>query len=175
MESLTQEQYKLFQMGTIKPKDQSLAMGVFNASKGKWKENNSNILEKRKSEKPKSSDGGSNPPKEKEKKGKEKTKWTYFHKGWHPEISCMKKTIDHMAQLLEKKNIPVPDSTRKKGGSSSLEGKEKCHALVEDTSNSSTFIIDLGDSRYIVSTKDFFSSMHSNVGPTIWMGDDSKI
>ena len=38
-----------------------------------------------------------NPPKEKEKKVKEKDKCTYCHKEWHIEISCMKKTIDTMA------------------------------------------------------------------------------
>ena len=72
MESLTQEQYKLVQMGTINAKDLSLAMGVSNASKENQKENNSKVPKKRKSEKPKSSDGGLNPPKEKDKKGKEK-------------------------------------------------------------------------------------------------------
>ena len=70
MESLTQEQDKLVQMGTIKAKDQSLAMGFLNASKGNPKANNLKVLEKKKLEKPKSSDGGSNPPKEKENKGK---------------------------------------------------------------------------------------------------------
>ena len=35
MESLTQEQDKLVQMGTIKAKDQALAMGVSITSKGK--------------------------------------------------------------------------------------------------------------------------------------------
>ena len=59
-------------MGTIKAKDQYFSMGVLNASKGKQKEKNSKQLEKRKSEKPKSSDGGSNPPKEKDKKIKRK-------------------------------------------------------------------------------------------------------
>ena len=70
MESLTQEQDKLVQMGTIKAKYQSLAMGFSNASKGKHKANNLKLQEKRKLEKPKSNDGGSNPPKEKENKGK---------------------------------------------------------------------------------------------------------
>ena len=57
-----------------------------------------------------------------------------------------------MAQLLEKNNIPVPDSARKKyGNSSSSEGKEKCHELVEATSNSSSFIIDSSDSKHMVS------------------------
>ena len=74
MESLTQEQDKLVQMGTIKTKDQALAMGVSNSSKGNPKPKNSKLPVKKKLEKPKSSDGGSNPPKEKDKRGKEKTK-----------------------------------------------------------------------------------------------------
>ena len=57
-------------MGTIKAKDQALAMGVSNASKGKQKAKNSKVPEKRKSKNPKSSDRSSNPPKEKDKKGK---------------------------------------------------------------------------------------------------------
>ena len=175
MESFTQEQDKLVQMGTIKAKGQTLAMGFSNASKGKQKENNSKHPEKRKSEKTKSNDDVSNPPKEKDKKGKEKTKCTYFHKGWNPEISCMKKIIDQMAQLLEKNNIPVPDGTRKKYGTSSSYNKEKFHALVEGDSNSSTFIIDLGDSRHMVSTIYLFSSMLSNASPAVQMGDDSEI
>ena len=88
----------------------------------------------------------------------------------------MKKTIDTMAQLLEKNNILVPDSVRKKdGNSSSSEGNEKCHALVVGTSNSSSFIIDLGASRHMVSRREFFSSVNSNVGPIVQMGDDSEL
>ena len=71
-------------MGTIKAKDQSFSMGFLNASKEKSKANNLKLPEKRKLEKPKSSDGGSNPPKEKDKRGKEKKKCTHFHKGWNP-------------------------------------------------------------------------------------------
>ena len=56
----------------------------------------------------------------------------------------MNKTIDHMAQLLDKNNIPIPDIARKKDGTSSSANKEKCHALVAHTSNFSYFIIDLG-------------------------------
>ena len=88
----------------------------------------------------------------------------------------MKNTIDSMAQLLEKNNIPVPDSARKKYGTSFLnERKEKCHALVASASNSSYFIIYLGDSRHMVSNIELFSSMDSNTGPIVWMGDDSEI
>ena len=106
-------------MGTIKAcKDRSLAMGVLNSFKGEQKENNLKQLEKRKPDKPKTTDGGSNTPKDKDKKGKEKTKCTYFHKGWHLESACMKKTIDMMVQLLEKNNIPTLEGARKNDRSS---------------------------------------------------------
>ena len=117
-------------------------MSVSNASKGKKKVNNSKHPKKRKYDKPKSSDGGLNPPKEKEKKGKEKTKCTYFHNEWNLESSWMKNTIDQMVKLLEKNNIPIPNRERKKYGTSSSDNKEKCHALVVGTYNSSTFSID---------------------------------
>ena len=87
----------------------------------------------------------------------------------------MKKIIDTMAQVLEKNNIPIPNSIRKKdGNSSSNESKEKCHALVAGTSNSSSFVIDSRASRHMVAKKELFSSMSSN-GPTVRMGDDSKL
>ena len=86
----------------------------------------------------------------------------------------MKNTIDTMAQLLERNNIPIPDSVRKKdGNSSSKESKEKCHALVAGTSNSSSFFIDSGDFSHMVAKKEIFSSMISNVGLVFRMGDDS--
>ena len=43
----------------------------------------------------------------------------------------MKKTIDMMAQLLEKNNIPLPEGTRKKDGGSGSDNKERFHALVD--------------------------------------------
>ena len=88
----------------------------------------------------------------------------------------MKNTIDLMSQLLEKNNILVLHNTRKKvETSSSNERKEKCHALVEGTSNSSYFIIDSGASRNMVAKRELFSFMSLNVGPTVRMGDDSEI
>ena len=69
-----------------------------------------------------------------------------------------------MVQLLKKNNIPIPDNARKKDGTSSSDGKEKCHALVVGTYNSSYFIIDSRDSIHMVTTREIFSSMHSNAG-----------
>ena len=122
----------------------STSSGGFEFSKGKTQVQEFKVSGQEESEIPKSSEGAMNPPKEKENNDKEKAKFSYCHKGWHLEISCMKKTIDTMAYLPEKNNIPVPNSARKRdGNSSSNERKEKCHALVAGTSNSSSFIIDL--------------------------------
>ena len=67
-----------------------------------------------------------NPCKDKDKKGKEKYKCTYYHKGCNPESACMKKTIDMMAQMLDKNNILVPEGARKKDGSSGPNNKVPC-------------------------------------------------
>ena len=63
----------------------------------------------------------------------------------------------------------------KDGNSTSSEGKEKCHDLVAGTSNSSSFIIDLGASRHMVSRREFFSSESSNAFLTVQMGDDFEL
>ena len=74
----------MVQMGSIKTKYQALVVGVSNSAKGKPMSKNLKFLDKKKSKKLKSSEGASNPPREKEKKGKENSKCTYFHKGWNP-------------------------------------------------------------------------------------------
>ena len=78
MEFFTKEQDKLVKMGTIKStKDQALVAGVSNQAKGKKKAKYSKQQERKKQEKPKSYDGGSNHRKTKGKK-QEKTKNSYF-------------------------------------------------------------------------------------------------
>ena len=126
MESLTHEQYKLVKMGTIKfTKDQALSIGVSNQSRGNNKAKDSKQQEKKKQDKPKYSDGGANPIKDKEKKKKEKKKCTYCHKGWNIESACMNQSIYIMDKLLEKNNIPLPEGIRKKEEGSSSENKDK--------------------------------------------------
>ena len=155
-------------MGTIKySNDQDLVARVSNPSKGKNKSKDSNKNDKKKQYRPKCSYGVSNPCKDKDKKGKEKTKCTYCHKGWHPESACMKKNINMMAQLLEKKNILVPEGIGKKDGGSSSDKKERCHALVVGSSDSSTLFIYSRASRHMASVKYFFTSMYSDSGTTI--------
>ena len=72
-----------------------------------------------------------------------------------------------MAQLLEKNNITVLEGVRKKDGSSRYDKKERCHALVVDSLESSTFIIDSRTSRNMASIKEFFTSMYSDNGPIV--------
>ena len=79
----------------------------------------------------------------------------------------MNKSIDMMAQLLEKNNIPVPEGARKKDGSSGSDNKERCHALVVGSSDSSSFIIDSGASSHMASVKYLFTSMYSNSVPIV--------
>ena len=116
MESLTQEQDKLVQMGTIKYTTyKSLSPLVLNQAEGNNKSKDLKQQEKKNREKPKYLYGGSNPSKDKGK-NKEKTKYTYFHKIWHRESAWINKTIDMMSQLLENNNILLRLGTRKKEG-----------------------------------------------------------
>ena len=57
---------------------------------------------------------------------------------------------------MEKNNILVLEGARKKDGGSRSDNKERCHALVVDSSDSSSFIIDSRNSRHMASVKYFF-------------------
>ena len=87
----------------------------------------------------------------------------------------MNKNIYMMPQLLEKNNIPLAEGARKKEGGSSSENKDRCHALVVGSSGSSSLIIDSGSSRNMDSIQYSLSSINPYSGPSILMGDDSKI
>ena len=85
------------------------------------------------------------------------------------------KQIDMLTQLLEKKNISLPDFSEKREGGSDSKDRERVHALVANTSSSPSFTIGSGDSRHMVSTKEIFFSLDLSKGPPIIMGDDSII
>ena len=87
----------------------------------------------------------------------------------------MNNTIDMLAQIFEKNNIPLPDGSKKKDGRLNSKTKDRCHALAARYSSSSSFIIDSGATRHMDSVEDFLSSLHPYNGPSILMGDDSKI
>ena len=68
-------------------------------TKNKQKQKVKKESDQRKGDKNKSTEETSNSKVGKQKK--EKTKCSYCGGGFHPEISCMKKTIDLMAQVLQ--------------------------------------------------------------------------
>ena len=92
-------------------------------SKGKWKDSNP-----RKEGNPKPSDGSIG-SKEKDTKGK--SKCTYCNSGYHPESSCMKKTIDLIAHTLQQNNLGhlIPENSKKKE-EKTPKTKGNAHALI---------------------------------------------
>ena len=143
MESLTQEQDKLVMMGTIKPsKDQALVAGYSRVdSKGKKKAKKPPEKKRDKNKSQEEPQGSKKNFQKKKNKG-EISKCAYCSKGNHPKIFVMKKQIDMLTQLLEKNNISLPDSSKKREGGSNSEDRERVHALVAGTSSSPSFIID---------------------------------
>ena len=77
----------------------------------------------------------------------------------------MKKQIDTLTQIHEKHKIFLPECANKREGGSNSDDNERVHALVSNTLRSSTFIIDSGASRNMVSTRKTFSSLNDSKGP----------
>ena len=74
---------------------------------------------------------------------------------------------------MEKNNISLPDCSKKRKGGSNSEDKERVNAFVAGTASSPSFIIDSGASRYMVSTREIFSSLDMSKAPPIVLGDNS--
>jgi hypothetical protein len=101
IESLTQEQTKVINMGTIKgPKAHALTMKYdshkYNKSKNKYKWKSHAHMKKEGYTKP-----FTDASRSKREKGRKGEKCTYCHKGFHSETACMKKQIDMMSQMLK--------------------------------------------------------------------------
>jgi hypothetical protein len=116
IESLTQEQTKLVDMGKIKgPNAHALTMKdgshQYQKSKYKYKSKSHANPNKEGYSKPFTDASGS-----KCGKGRKGEKCTYFHKGFHPESSCMQKKIDIMTQIIYKINLGdrIPEGAKKK-------------------------------------------------------------
>ena len=80
-----------------------------------------------------------------------------------------------MSQILEKNNIPLPNGARKEEGGLNFQNKDRFHALVTASSESSSIIMDSCSSRNMDSIQVSFSILHTYSGPSILMGDDSEI
>ena len=100
----------------------------------------------------------------------------YYGRGFHPESTSMRRTIDEMSLLLKKHNITVPTGTRKADHREETEEyEEKCHALKASFSTTHAFLIDSGASNHMVASKESFSSLQSFDGPSIQMGNNNQI
>jgi hypothetical protein len=105
IESLTQEKTKLINMGVIKgPRAHALTVHdgshKYHKSKDKDKWKSHAHLKKEGYTKAFIDASGS-----KGGKGRKGEKCTYFHKGFHPESTCMQKQIDMMSQILQQNNL----------------------------------------------------------------------
>jgi hypothetical protein len=105
IESLTQEETKLINMGKIKgPKAHALTVQY-----GSHQHQKSKDKGKRKSHANPKKEGYSKPFTDasgsKGEKGRKGEKCTYCHKGFHPESACMEQKIYLMNQILQQNNL----------------------------------------------------------------------
>ena len=82
-----------------------------------------------------------------------------------------------MALLLKKHNIPVPSSARKDDSKEEEdeEYQRKGHALKACCTSAHVFLIDSGASNHMAASREPFSSFQSFDGPSIQMGNNSKV
>ena len=170
IESLSHEHGKLIQMGTIRSsRDQALVAGEPKVANDKGKQKDESPVEKEQSNGPSCS-------KRSKKNGKGKTLCSYCGRGFHPESSCMRRTIDEMALLLKKHNITVPASTRKADHrEETKEHEDALHALKASCSTTHAFLIDSGASNHMVASRESFSSLQYFDGPSIQMAKNSQL
>jgi hypothetical protein len=178
IESLTQEQTKLINMGTIKG-PRAHALTVHDASH-KYQE--SKDKDKRKAHAHPKKEGYTKPfidaSGSKGEKGRKGEKCTYFHKGFHSKFVCMQKQIDLMSQILQQNNLgdcilegakkTKPEDPNSKKGNSS-------HALIAINSSPNAWIVDSGAPHHMATSKVVYSSLDGCKGPSILMGDNSSV
>ena len=88
----------------------------------------------------------------------------------------MRRQLDEMALLLKKHNISVPASARKEDSEEEDEEyQRKGHALKSCCTSAHVFLIDSGASNHMAASRESFSSFHSFDGPSIQMGNNSKV
>ena len=178
IESLTQEQTKLINMGTIKgPRAHALTVHdgshKYQKSKDKDKWKSHAHTKKEGYTKPFTDASGS-----KGKKGRKGEKCMYCHKGFHPESTCMQNKIYLMSQILHKNNLGdrIPKGAKKKNLEyrNSKKGNSS-HALIAINSSLDAWIIDFGASHHMDAKKLVYSSLDSCKVPPILMGDNFPV
>ena len=136
---------------------------------GKGKKKNDPSVEKEQSDEPSSS-------KRRKKNGKGKILCSYYGRGFHPESSYMRRSIDEMVVLLEKHNIIVPVGARKVDHREEIEEHdERFLAMKASCSTAHAFLNDFGAYNHMVASRESFSSLKSFDGPSIHRGNNNKI
>ena len=94
-------------------------------------------------------------------------------RGFHPEDSCMKKTLDQMKALCVQNNISLPRRAMMLDDEEKTEEDDIClHAIL---SPSKAYVIYSGASNHMVASMESFITFPLSRGPSSQMGDVSKI
>jgi hypothetical protein len=175
IESLMHEKDKLIKMGTIKGSnvhalvvhESNNTFNLKSKQKGKGKAHS----EQKKEGNSKPFDDSSSSKGGKGKKGK--SKCGYCNRDYHPESSCMKKTIDLMAKALQQNNLGdcIPENAKKKSGDQPPDKRGNSHALISiHSSLNDAWILDSGASHHMEATKMFYLLLlHAQVLPSSWV------
>ena len=78
-----------------------------------------------------------------------------------------------MTDIMKRNNVPLPNAYKDKG--SSLDSKGKGQALMENSRFSMEWILELGVSYHMGSSKGDFSLLNKSQVPHIFMGDDMRM
>jgi hypothetical protein len=178
IESLTQEQTKLINMGTIKgPRVHALIVHdgrhKYQKSKYKYKWKSHAHPKKEGYTKTFTDVFGS-----KGEKGIKGEKCTYCHKKFHLKSTCMQKQLDMMSQILQKNNrgdCILEGAKKKKPKDLNSKKGNSSHALIAINSSLDAWIVDLGASHHMDASEAVYSSLDAFKIPPILMGDNSFV
>jgi hypothetical protein len=90
----------------------------------------------------------------------------------------MQKQIDQMAQILQQNNLVdriFEGAKKKKLEDRNLKKDNSSHALIAINSSPDAWIVDLGASHHMETTKEVYSSLEACKGLPILMGDNSPV
>ena len=98
---------------------------------------------------------------------------SYCNKSGHEERACYLKRLDELTHIMQENNIPLPDAYKDKGSTSNSKGKGQ--AFMAKSHSSKEWILDLGASYHMGSSKEDFTSLNQSKVPHIFVGDNTKM
>ena len=110
-------------------------------------------------------------PKGKEKNF-EKKKCPYCMRGFHPEYSCMKKTLDQLKALCVQKNISLPQGSYMSNSRENTKEYVRFLYFKVGLTLSKAYLIDFGTSNHMVSSRESFTTLTLSWGYSTDMGCD---